>query len=135
MGVMMNIFSNTIQHLENGLNYSTVKQKVISNNIANVETPGYKAKKVHFNDLLNHEVQKLEAYRTDQRHFEFSNSSYAPYKITTNTKSSYLSNENSVDIDREMSEMAHNQIYYNALIDRLNGKFNSFKTVIKGGRV
>jgi len=135
MGVPMNIFSNTIQHLEQGLDYSSVKQKVISNNIANVETPGYKARKVHFNDVLNQEVQKLKAYRTDHRHFEFSNSNLVPYKITMNRKSSYLSNENSVDIDREMSEMAQNQIYYNTLIDRLNGKFNSLKTVIKGGKV
>lgn len=43
-------------------------------------------------------------------------------------------NGNNVDIDFEMSQMAQNQIYYNALIDRLNGQFNSIKTVLGSGR-
>lgn len=36
-------------------------------------------------------------------------------------------------MDQEMVKLAENQIYYNALVDRINGKFNTLKTVIKGG--
>ena len=42
----MNLFSGTISTLENALNYSATKQKVISQNIANVDTPNYKAKEM-----------------------------------------------------------------------------------------
>ncbi|TXK91787.1 flagellar basal body rod protein FlgB, partial [Parageobacillus sp. SY1] len=37
-------------------------------------------------------------------------------------------------IDQEMSYLAENQIYYNALVEQLNGKFTTLKTVIKGGK-
>ena len=49
----MNLFSGTISRLENALNYSSTKQKVISQNIANVDTPNYKAKEVSFKAAFN----------------------------------------------------------------------------------
>jgi flagellar basal-body rod protein FlgB len=39
-----------------------------------------------------------------------------------------------VDIDKEMSDLAENQIYYYTMIDQLAGKFQSLQTVIKGGK-
>lgn len=45
----------------------------------------------------------------------------------------YNHNGNSVDIDKEMTELAENQIYYQALVERINGKFNSIKSVLNGG--
>ena len=44
----MNIFGGTISQLERGLNFSALKGKAISQNIANVDTPNYKAKNVRF---------------------------------------------------------------------------------------
>lgn len=37
-------------------------------------------------------------------------------------------------MDKEQADLAANQIYYNALVDRINGKFNTLQNVIKGGR-
>ncbi|MBP3039457.1 flagellar basal body rod protein FlgB [Bacillaceae bacterium Marseille-Q3522] len=128
----MNLFSNTFSLLENGLNYSATKQKVISQNIANVDTPNYKAKDVRFQDALQQAQNKFQAYRTDKRHFEFSNYSNGG-TIITKQDVSYNENGNSVDIDNEMADLASNQIYYHALIDRINGKFSSLENVIKGG--
>lgn len=131
----MNIFSSTIQQLENGIQYASTKQKVISNNIANAETPGYKAKSVKFKDALQQEISKFEAYRTHEKHLSFSGVGSQSFEVYTRNQASYMANGNSVDIDQEMAEMAQNQIYYDALIERLNGKFNSLKSVIKGGQV
>jgi flagellar basal-body rod protein FlgB len=39
-----------------------------------------------------------------------------------------------VNMDTEQAKLAENTIYYNALIERLNGKFNTLNTVIKGGK-
>lgn len=128
----MKLFSNTIGNLELGIQSSFFKQKVIANNIANVDTPGYKAKTVDFKDVLNEQI-KMEAYRTNPRHIAFSGGK-GNVLITPKVNSSYHHNGNNVDIDQEMAELAENQILYNALIDRLNGKFNSLKNVIKGGR-
>lgn len=68
----MNIFGGAISQLERGLNFSALKGKVISQNIANVDTPNYKAKNVDFKEILaNAQSSSLEAYRTDSRHIAF----------------------------------------------------------------
>jgi flagellar basal-body rod protein FlgB len=129
----MSLFSSTIQSLENGLNYSSAKQKLISQNIANVDTPNYKAKSISFKDQLNDSIATFEANKTNPRHFEFSGRGASGYSISSRPFQ-YNHNGNGVDIDKEMSEMASNQIYFNALSDRINGKFNSMKSVIRGGK-
>lgn len=126
----MKLFSNSIQSLENALAYSSLKQKAISNNIANVDTPNYKAQEVSFKTELDRAT--LQARRSDERHFEFKRGS-SNIELNTKASTSYNHNGNNVDIDKEMAEMAQNQIYYNVLVDRMNGKFNSLKEVLKGG--
>ena len=130
----MNLFGGTIGNLESGLKYSATKQKTIAQNIANVDTPKYKAKDVSFAKMLkDEEIDTMSAHRTDQRHYEFKQpqSSDGVYSYT-NLR--YRQNGNGVDMDAEQAKMAENTIYYNALIDRINGKLNSLKTVIKGGQ-
>ncbi|MCA1059173.1 flagellar basal body rod protein FlgB [Rossellomorea aquimaris] len=129
----MKLFSNTFTTLENGLNYAALNQKVISQNIANVDTPNYKAKKVEFKKVFDQSLQQLDAKRTDQRHFTFHSDSQHP-AVKTKSTYQYNHNGNGVDLDQEMSEMATNQIYFNALSDRINGKFNSLQSVIRGGK-
>ncbi|KZE96290.1 MULTISPECIES: flagellar basal body rod protein FlgB [unclassified Geobacillus] len=129
----MALFSATIGWLEQGLRYAALRQQAIADNIANADTPGYKAKDVRFQAELDRALA-LETKRTDPRHFPFRNEQNGKIVVTTNASISYNHNGNSVDIDQEMSKLAENQIYYNALIERLNGKFNTLKTVIKGGK-
>ncbi|AKO93845.1 flagellar basal body rod protein FlgB [Priestia filamentosa] len=128
----MELFSQTMSSIQTGLNYASLKQKTISNNIANVDTPGYKAKTVSFKSMLQAEQDNLlKATRTDPRHFEFSTSS-SSLGVTTG-HNAYQSNGNGVDVDKEMTDMAQNQLYYQALVDRMSGKFNSLNTVLRGG--
>ncbi|GAB3793939.1 flagellar basal body rod protein FlgB [Virgibacillus kimchii] len=130
----MDMFGGTIQKLENSLAFASAKNQSISNNIANVDTPNYKAKNVVFKDVLNNEITNgMEPKRTHERHLPFSNTSASPYSVTVQHNTSYNHNGNNVDIDREMAELAKNQIYYQALIDRMNGKLGSIQTVIRGG--
>jgi flagellar basal-body rod protein FlgB len=130
----MNMFGGTIHKLENSLAFATAKNQTIANNIANVDTPNYKAKDVVFKNVLQNEVaQAREAKRTHENHLPFTNYSGAPYKVITEHNMSYNHNGNNVDVDKEMTELAKNQIYYQALVDRINGKFGSLQTVIRGG--
>ncbi|MET3682129.1 flagellar basal-body rod protein FlgB [Alkalibacillus flavidus] len=126
----MNLFGQTISNLEQGLNYSSVKNQTIGNNIANVDTPGYKAKDVSFKDHLN--AASFDARQTNQRHISFSGQEPS-FNISARQDATYNHNGNSVDIDKEMSELAKNQMYYQALTERINGKFSSIKTAV-GGR-
>lgn len=129
----MNIYGNMIDQLERGLNYSSAKGKAISNNIANVDTPNYKAQTVNFKDVF-HDVKSkgLEAYKTDPRHIDFN--PVAGGKTFDLSNLRYRQDRNGVDMDKEQADLAANQIYNSALIERLNGKFNTLQSVIKGGR-
>ncbi len=48
----MNLFGSMITQLERGLDYSATKGKTISQNIANIDTPNYKAKNVSFKEVF-----------------------------------------------------------------------------------
>ena len=130
----MKLFSDIFTSLEQGLQYSTIKQKVISDNIANVDTPNYKAKSVTFQDTLQQATLEIQAYRTDDRHYSFSANANKSPVIEAKSALVYNNSGNSVDMDKEMADLAKNQIYYNALIDRLSSKFSSLQNVIKGGQ-
>ncbi|MDQ8091241.1 flagellar basal body rod protein FlgB [Bacillus amyloliquefaciens] len=129
----MDLFSGTIQNLENALGRADIKQKVLTNNFANIDTPNYKAKKVSFRNLLDQETSNLEAVKTDYRHVDFTDSG-DDYSIVSSGDTSYQQNGNNVDIDKEMTDLAENQINYQALVERMSGKFNSLKTVLTGGK-
>lgn len=130
----MNLFGGTIQALENSLDYSTAKNRVISNNIANIDTPHYKAKDVSFKKVLKHTMQKnIQSNRTHEKHFSFNVNEHQNYQVSERKNTMYNHNGNNVDVDKEMSELAKNQIYYQTIVDRLNGKYRDIQTVIRGG--
>lgn len=130
----MKLFGTTISSLEKGLNYSVTKGKTISQNIANIDTPNYKAKQVRFEDVFNDaKSAEITAYKTDHKHLDFNhNNTQAGVYDITNFR--YFHNGNGVDMDKEQADLAKNQIYYNALVERLNGNFNTLQSVVKGGR-
>lgn len=129
----MQLFSSTFTNLEKSLDYSMLRHKTIVNNVANVDTQNYKTRDVtrSFSDELN---ASLQALKNDVRHIDFSTKSNGEATIKQRTGTFTNNNGNNVDIEQEMVEFAENQIYYYNMIDRINGKFNSLTTVIKGGK-
>jgi len=132
----VDLFGSTVRMLEGSLDYSAVKNQTISNNIANIDTPGYKSKDVVFRNVLNDELNSASKMkRTHPKHMPFDNGSASrSFQTITKMNSNYNHNGNNVDIDKEMAELAKNQIYYQGLVDRLNGKFHTIQTVIRGGK-
>lgn len=130
----MEIFGGTISNLERGLDFSAMKHKTIAQNIANVDTPNYKAKSVDFHEVFA-QVKKssIAAYRTNEKHYNFQINTSTP-GVYSYANFSYNQNGNGVDMDKEQANLATNQIYYNALVERMSGKLNTLQTVIKGGK-
>ena len=129
----MSIFDGAIKSLERGLDFSATKQKTIAQNIANVDTPNYKTKSVSFNEYLSNAKQStISAHRTQEKHIDFQTQSKAS-GVFDYSNYSYNHNGNGVDMDKEQANLATNQIYYNALIDRMSGKLNTLQTVVRGG--
>ncbi|WP_017378987.1 flagellar basal body rod protein FlgB [Paenisporosarcina sp. TG-14] len=133
----MNIFPQSIHSLEQALSTSTLKQRVLSSNIANVETPNYKSKQVDFKAVLENATnnQSMASYKTNATHISFgSETTQLNPSIKVNNTTTNKPNGNNVDMDFEMAELAKNQLWYNAVTERINGKFNSLRTVISDGR-
>ncbi|MBD8025778.1 flagellar basal body rod protein FlgB [Ureibacillus sp. Re31] len=130
----MSLFGGTISSLENGLNYASLKNKTIAQNIANVDTPNYKAKNVSFKQMLTDaQSETISANRTDVRHYDFNIKTSSP-GVYSYENFNYRSNGNGVDMDAEQASLAENTIYYNALVERISSKFNTLNNVIKGGK-
>lgn len=124
------MFSQTpLSAIEQAMNGSMAQQNAISQNIANVDTPNYKAKKVVFNDVLG---QSLQAYRTNPNHVPFSASNDSGYSTVTDTYGVTQNNGNNVDIDHEMSSLAQNQLLYQSLGQAASNQFLQFNTVLGG---
>jgi flagellar basal-body rod protein FlgB len=123
--------------MERSLDAAALRQKVIANNIANVDTPYFKRSDVQFEDLLQSQMNGMTApivgKRTNPRHFNIGNqSSEVEPKIVTDENSSINNNLNNVDIDYEMSLLAKNQLRYNVLVQQVNAEFRNMQTAIGG---
>src|SRR5699024_1487942 len=132
----MELFGGTIKTLEGSLDYASAKNRTIANNISNVDTPDYKAKDVEFKNVLNEALDpSFDTKRTHAKHIPFDNARQGqPFRVVTRQNTMYNHNGNNVDIDKEMTDLDKNQIYYQSLVDRMNGKFGSLQSVIRGGQ-
>lgn len=116
-----------------GLDASWTKNEVISSNIANIDTPGYKKQKVQFGDLLNGELSNLSSLKTtNSRHIQINNSGSAYVNVSTDMSTTNMrTDENNVNIDEEMSDLSKNQIYYNVLSQRATGEITKLQNAIR----
>lgn len=130
--------------VQRSLDAAALSHKVISNNIANVDTPGFKRSAVVFSDTLRKALQvrkmatqELEATRTDPRHLAFTESpaldSIQP-ELVTDVTTSLRNDGNNVDIDREVALLAQNTIWYQTLAQITQMQFAALKTAITEGK-
>ncbi len=117
------------------LDAASTRNDVISNNIANVNTPEYKRKDIDFETELKSAFAKAEGSRSidtvDSRVKKLDYSSLEPQVYTDYAELSYRYDGNNVDIDTENSILAKNQIKYNGLMSLLNKDFDALKSVMK----
>ena len=120
------------QILKNGLDASAARQKTASSNIANVNTPGYKSSKVNFESELAKAMGKNGAamVKTHEGHLGGAIASQVKGEVKVNDGISMDETGNNVDIDKEMVDLAANEIYYSALIEQVNRKLSMMSYVI-----
>ena len=129
--------SPTMDYMQRGLAAANLRQEVISDNIANVNTPKFKRSDVVFESLLAKELgldddkKKLKMVRTNDRHLPMAPpDSRAAARIQLDDSTTMRVDDNNVDIDAEMASLAKNQIYYSAMAKKIGGYIQSVKTVI-----
>ncbi len=141
MGVIVLIenllITRTMHMLEKGLDASALRNKVIADNLANVDTPGYKRSEVLFEEELRKAMGResgLAGKLTHERHIPIGRKTafnVAP-EVVRSEDTSMRNDGNNVDIDREMAALAKNSIMYTALAQELNGEFQKIKMAING---
>jgi flagellar basal-body rod protein FlgB len=127
------IFNSTTSMLGKVLDLRAFRNKLISSNIANLDTPNYQSFDVVMEKELGKIVsgsQGVELTKTQPGHLPNSES-LSPKVIAT--AGILKADRNTVDIDRTMVDLAENGIMYNAAAEILNKKFQQLKSVIQGG--
>jgi len=120
-----------IDVLNKAADASALRHKTISNNIANLDTPGYKRQDVNFGSVLTSELGKTKYTSLDEKikDVSLSNLNVSPYRDQTSY--SYRLDGNNVDVDTENVEMAANQIQYKGMVDSMTQEFNRLKQAMK----
>ena len=119
---------NYINVLQQAADASWLRNSIISNNIANVDTPNYKRSDVQFETYLIEQLAGGDSMDSYVDGMDLSTLEATIY--TDNVNLSYRSDGNNVDIDTENAELAKNQIKYNVMTDAISQEFSRLKTAI-----
>ncbi len=132
----MGLFDSAVMNLaEQGLDATWYKQRVISHNIANSDTPDFKAKTVEFGLLLE-EKCKCKYHQEIEHECHHTNTD-KPLKLsvvtTYETDTNQILDGNNVDMEKEQLALADAQYQYSALMDYLNSRYSMIRTAISKG--
>ena len=120
-----------INVLDRAADASWTRQELISQNIANDDTPGYKRQDINFERELQRALGNSRYQTMDDKVRNLRSNELEGRIYTDGRNYSYRYDGNNVDIDAENTYLAENQITYNALITSIKQEFSDLKAVIK----
>ena len=121
------LFDKTIHLLERSLDLNTSRHKVLSGNVANVETPNYAAKDISFQRALERSLQQTIGVSLQKTHPDH-------LAEDLNTELEMISKDG-INIDEEMAKLAENNLMFQAGVQALLKKLEALKvTIIEGGK-
>lgn len=122
---------NYINVLDKAADASALRNRIIGDNIANIDTPGYKRQDVSFEEdlrraLKNSRYQSLDEKVGSVRLDRLNGTVYTDY-----ANYSYRLDGNNVDVDNENVELASNQLKYNGIMQSMTAQFSNLQSVMK----
>jgi len=127
--------------MERFMDLAVRRQKLISSNLSNVDTPGYKTVDIDFEQELQSQMagstgQGISMAVTDTRHLGTSSGAQGglPAQAREVEGLTLRNDLNNVNIDREMSELSTNAMKFSAVSQMIAGKFRTLKAAITEGR-
>lgn len=122
-----------INIMDKAADASWMRENAITNNIANVDTPGYKRQDVDFESALKRELGSSKYISLDKKvrglNTDLSGLDVSSYTDAANY--SYRLDRNNVDVDTEQMELASEQLRYELLTTAINEEFTRMKIVLK----
>jgi flagellar basal-body rod protein FlgB len=120
----------------------SARQRVVSNNLANADTPGFKASEVAFEGQLQKRLAQVKqqgnsssGYLTHAKHLPLDGLPADPAISVLQPQTSMRNDGNGVDMELEVTRMAQASISYSAVSQMMGGRFSALKYVIdEGGR-
>ena len=127
-----NVFDYT-NILDKAADASWMRENVITNNIANIDTPGYKRQDVDFESVLQKALGKTKYSSLDKKVREL-NQDLGKLTTTSHTDAanySYRLDRNNVDENTENAELASESLRYQLLTTAITNNFSRMQTVLK----
>lgn len=122
--------NNSFGVMQKSLDASWLRQQVIADNIANIDTPGYKSKYVEFENLLQ---QELAGFSGNIDQLNAALDLPAP-QVLVNSQTSIRQDGNNVDIDGENIELVRTQLQYEYMTRKISDEFSRLRYAISEGR-
>lgn len=122
--------------LSQALDAIAFRQRVTANNMANVNTPGFKRGTVPFEQWLERAMSSntnLPISRTHAGHLTPRGGNYQP-SVEIDRNTTLRNDGNNVDIEREAAQEAKDTLLYNAVITQVNRRISALRSVIHDGR-
>ena len=129
------LFNETFQMMSKSLEISSRRHNLITGNISNMDTVGYKPKDLDFRKSLEMAMAGKEPEtmsRTNEKHFSGSDAE-GPYLTGKNSEDVDIHHLDSVNIDREMTHLVENNIKYRTTAEFLSRKISKLKYAIREG--
>jgi flagellar basal-body rod protein FlgB len=135
----MDVNDKTLKALTTALNFREMRQELISSNVANANTPGFKAKKLDFEEALARALDvdgQMQMNVTDGRHHTVGSGGFNNLEpeVYDNPNGVVSENGNTVDVEAEMAKMAENKLMYDALVQLINKKMGIMKYALNSER-
>lgn len=127
------LYGKSVAQTVKALDLCVKRQRIIGSNIANRDTPGYKAKQLAFQQALERasSAGQTRLTRTHPDHIDVLPG--APSPDVSERPGESRVDGNSVHLSEEMGRMVENSYLYQALLRSVNHKFKLLKTAIEGG--
>jgi flagellar basal-body rod protein FlgB len=119
-----------INVLDKAADASWTRESILTNNLANVDTVGYKRQDLDFESLLKEELGNCKHTSLDEKISKTDLTKLNPNVYTDYSQYSYRLDGNNVDIDTEEVELASEQIRYQGLAGAIDSEFERMKAVL-----
>lgn len=117
----------TLSMLRDAMNGALKRQQAFSDNMANVNTPGYKRKEVHFERQLKKAYTNREPrhplHQAHPKHMKHDEPGPVQPTVHRVSDTTLRNDENNVDPDRQMAKLAKNSLYYSGLTQMARHEF------------
>jgi flagellar basal-body rod protein FlgB len=110
----MDLFDASVTQIQQALNFRMLNQRLIAENVANVDTPGYQARRLDFEQSMARALQGIEQ----------------PAVVEQSSEPARTLDGNNVDMDKELSELGKNRLMYSVTSQLLAARFRQMDKIL-----